>query len=391
MHYKEHIISHNKTLVQKKANKYSFSIDYECFNIVKRRDDLQILNSPRFQKWMHNFKKFVVLGIGGSSLGGQTICALSKQCHVDFVSNLNYCSLQKLLDSDISQCGFICVSKSGETLETIFSSVLLISELQKRGINVAEHIIVITEDKNSSLKQIANANELLCLDHPTEIGGRFSVFSLVGMVPAMLCGFDPKEIRGGAQKVLENFEQSRSNPGLDFMITCLAHNLFEHVSFIYSDRLKMFGAWLNQLYAESTGKNGVGFVPIIANGSDDQHSQLQLYCGGRRAQFFTFFIEHQPNVFECNISNLPQNFKFLEHCKNFEIFRAQCDGTISCLVETGHHVRRIDIDNLTPQSIGELFMKFMIETVGICNFWNINAFDQPDVERGKVITKQLLS
>ncbi|MCR4623168.1 MAG: hypothetical protein K5780_00695 [Alphaproteobacteria bacterium] len=366
----------------------------DCFNIVKRSEDLSALDDPRFKKWCE-LKNFIILGTGGSSLGGQAIHSVANFCekNLKFVSNLDPNSLENLLQkTDFEKTGFLVISKSGETLETI-CQLLVVMDFAKHWHDFKDRFVVVTEDKDSTLRQIADQNRFLCLDHPNTIGGRFSVFSLVGMIPAILCGLDPRTIRAGGRRVLDNFGNSiyKIQEGADFVFKNFEKGICNHVSFIYSEKLINFGYWLAQLYAESSGKDGKGVTPLTAIGSVDQHSQLQLYIDGPRDKCFTFFYEKQEKSLAVKNENLPAKFEYLRGKRISEIFGSQCNATQKVLLENGFNVRRIEVPSVSADNLGALFMHFMLEVACLCKLIGVNPFDQPAVERGKIITKELLS
>ncbi|MDR1235719.1 MAG: hypothetical protein LBJ96_01805 [Holosporaceae bacterium] len=356
-----------------------------CFSVVKSSDDLKVFENPGLKKWMQH-KKFVVFGTGGSCLGGQCISAIFPGDNVRFVNNLDPLTLKKVFSEiNFEETGFLCISKSGETLETICLTLSALDLTEKK----EDKFVFITENKPSSLREIANRFDFLCLDHPGDIGGRFSVFSIVGMLPAALCGIDPMKIRFGGRKILEK-HLSEPKSGAAFVAKNFRDGKNLHVSFFYSDRLETFGKWLAQLYAESTGKSGVGITPITAMGAVDQHSQLQLYLDGCRDKCFSFFWENQKSDFSFR-ENIPSSFSYLEGKTAADVFRAQQGGTMTSLLEKNIPVRKIEIPEITPEILGELFMYFMLEVVFVCKEINVNPFDQPAVEYGKKITKDILS
>jgi len=366
----------------------------DCFNIVKHSEDLSALDDPRFKKWC-GLKNFVIFGTGGSSLGGQAIHSIANSCdkNLKFVSNLDPSSLEDLLQTtDFEETGFLVISKSGETLETI-CQLLVAMDFTRHLNDFEDRFVVVTEDKDSTLRQVANQNKFLCLDHPNTIGGRFSVFSLVGMIPAILCGLDPRTIRTGGRRVLDNFGNStfKIQEGADFVFKNFEKGICNHVSFIYSEKLINFGYWLAQLYAESSGKDEKGITPLTAIGSVDQHSQLQLYLDGPRDKCFTFFYEKQEGSLSVKNENLPAKFEYLRNKKISEVFSSQCDATQKVLLENGFNVRRIEVPSISADNLGALFMHFMLEVACVCKLIDVNPFDQPAVERGKIITKELLS
>lgn len=366
---------------------FSRIVAKECFTVVKSDSDLRVFGNSRFRNWLQS-DNFVVIGTGGSSLGGQTICAAARCKKVRFVENIDAATLADLFSQDLSRTGFLCISKSGETLETIYTTLLLTSKIK----NLQDRVVVITENKDSTLKQIATENDFLCFDHPAAIGGRYSVFSLVGMIPAMICGFEPKRIRSGANRILEDFANAlyKVQEGAEFILNSVASKRSTHVSFIYSDKMQYFGKWLTQLYAESSGKNEKGITPITARGSVDQHSQLQLYMDGPQDKCYTFFFENQESNIALSDIKLPESFSYLHNVKASTVLKAQCKATFTALKENGNFMRLIEFPAMNPESLGALFMHFMLEVAAVCHMLEVNAFDQPAVEKGKSITKELL-
>jgi glucose-6-phosphate isomerase len=363
-------------------------------------------------------KNFIIFGIGGSVLGGKCIHAMAQGMASDaavggqdhgknfgrknlrFSPNLDPASLEVMFSSiDWSNTHFLCISKSGETLETICQTLLAIERFQSVcGEDISRKFIVITEDKPSSLKQISERYGFLSFPHPKNIGGRFSVFSIVGMLPALLCGMDPMTLRSGGLALLESSNALRQvQDGARFVL----HNWREiglgkdlqHVSFLYGDKLLDFGDWLAQLYAESSGKSGVGITPITAVGAVDQHSQLQLYLDGHNDKCFSFFMLKQddgaPPVNKID-GFIPESFSYLRHRTMGEIFQAQHDATIASLEAQQRRIRTIEIPDFSATTIGGLFMHFMLEVTSVCHLMGVNPFDQPAVEQGKILTKQIL-
>lgn len=366
----------------------------DCFNIVKHSEDLSVLDDPRFKKWC-GLKNFIIFGTGGSSLGGQAIHSIADSCdkNLKFVSNLDPGRLENLLqNTNFDKTGVLVVSKSGETLETI-CQLLLAMDFAKHSHDFRDRFVIITENKDSTLRQIANQNNFLCFDHPNTIGGRYSVFSLVGMIPAILCGLDPRAIRTGGRRVLDNFGNStyKIQEGADFVFKNFEKGICNHVSFIYSEKLINFGYWLAQLYAESSGKDGKGITPLTAIGSVDQHSQLQLYLDGPQDKCFTFFYEKQESSLFMSDKDIPIGFEYLRDRRVSEIFSSQCEATQKVLIENGCNVRRIEMPTVSVDNLGALFMHFMLEVACFCKLIEVDPFNQPAVERGKIITKELLS
>jgi glucose-6-phosphate isomerase len=352
-------------------------------NHIINGDNLEVWENSRLKKWL-SLEKFIIFGTGGSSLGGQCLHGISKmKDKLTFVNNLDPHTLKNVLGKISPHTGFLCISKSGETMETVAQLLLILGVLERS--EISSRVVVITENKSSSLREIAAEYDCLCVDYPKNIGGRFSVFSIVGMLPAFIGGTNPQRIRSGARQYLETSRNFAQN-GARFVA---GHS--QHVSFIYSDKLSFFGAWLAQLYAESTGKSGVGVTPLTAMGSFDQHSQLQLYLDGPSDKCFTFFLEKQKT--DLAISSkifVPHSFSYIKNKNIADIFEAQHNATLESLVEKGVPLRKIEFPELTPEILGALLAHFIWEVIAVCHILKVNAFDQPAVERGKIITNKLL-
>lgn len=373
--------------VQKNFIDFHTIVTKECFTIVKSDADLRMLNNSRFRNFMQ-LDNFVVIGTGGSSLGGKAICSVSKKNNIQFIENIDTDTLSALFSKDLSRTGFICISKSGETLETIYATLLLISKEN----NLKDRVVVVTENKNSTLHQIAHEHDFMCFEHPANIGGRYSVFSLVGMIPALICGVDPKKIRLGASRILEDFANAiyKVQEGAGFVLNSIEAQRSNHISFVYSDKMEYFCHWLAQLYAESSGKNGKGITPITARGAVAQHSQLQLYMDGPQDKFYTFFFENQSDDVQLGEVKIPENFSYLKGISANTVLKAQYQATYTALKDNHNFIRLIEFPAINPESIGALFMHFMLEVVAVCQALEVNTFDQPAVEKGKNITRELL-
>ena len=387
------IIESNKFKSKSNFDFFNDVMKLDCCSIVRSTEDLSVLESPRFVDWL-KFKNFLIFGTGGSSLGGQTICTALKRSdkNINFVSNLDPNTLNDVLSStDFENTGFLFISKSGETLETI-TQLLLILDATENLSRFSDHFVIVTENKDSTLKEIANKNKFICLDHPTTIGGRYSVFSLVGMIPALICGQDPRTIRSGGRRVLDNFGNStyKIQEGAEFVFQNIRSNITNHVSFVYSDKLVCFGSWLAQLYAESSGKDFKGITPLTAVGAIDQHSQLQLYLDGPKDKCFTFFYEKQERSPIITSQEIPDKFAYLTGKSVSNIFESQCSATLKTLVNAESNVRKIEVPPLDAMSLGALFMHFIVEVICVCKLMDVDPFNQPAVEKGKILTKELL-
>lgn len=346
--------------------------------------------------------EIVVLGTGGSSLGGRTLVSLredplarSSKHQVHFFDNIDPHSMDCLLsDLDLTSTVFITISKSGETPSTISQFLICLDAVSKLGgrAALAEQFVVITAPGDSPLRRCATSLSLPVLDHPPGIGGRFSVVSLVGQLPAMIVGVDSEAVLSGSQGVLratlEAGHPRESKPACGAaLIVALArkHGVTSNVLMPYCDRLQNFALWHRQLFAESLGKNGVGITPLNALGTVDQHSQLQLYLDGPSDKMFTFITVDTLGLgsqIECSLADDPAFSDFRGHTIG-DLMAAEYQATAEALNKKRRPVRRLHIDMLTEETLGALLMHFMLEVVLTADLLGVNAFDQPAVEQGK--------
>ncbi|HEY5599011.1 MAG TPA: glucose-6-phosphate isomerase [Kiloniellales bacterium] len=366
---------------------------------------------PLAEDWRRRLRDVVVLGTGGSSLGGRAVCALSDHGfgpagggpRLHFLDNVDPHTLAGLLAAiDLKRAGVIAISKSGATAETMAQALILLPALAAAvgRDKLPAHALAITEAKASPLKALAEQHGLQCLDHDPRIGGRFSVLSLVGLLPAMIAGLDAAALRRGAQETLRaTLEASRvenSAPAIGAAIAvALLHDrrVSQNVLLTYTDRLAYFGLWYRQLWAESLGKDGTGLTPIRALGTADHHSQLQLYLAGPRDKLFTIVMPESAGdgpVIDATAARAVGIDSLAGHAFG-DLLDAAARATAETLVRNGRPVRRILIDTLDEATLGALVMHFMLETIIAADLLGVNAFDQPAVEEGKMLTRAYLA
>ena len=264
---------------------------------------------------------------------------------------------------------------------------------------LVEQFVVITEPGDSPLRRCAMHLSLPILDHHPGIGGRFSVLSLVGQLPAMVVGVDSKAVLSGSQAVLratlEACHPRDSEPACGAALTVALskkHGVTSNVLMPYCDRLQNFALWYRQLFAESLGKNGVGITPVNALGTVDQHSQLQLYLDGPPDKMFTFITIDTLGLgsrIDCSLADDPAFDDFRSHTIG-DLMAAEYQATAEALNKKGRPVRRFHLDALTEETLGALLMHFMLEVVLTADLLGVNAFDQPAVEQGKNLARDYL-
>lgn len=350
----------------------------------------------------------LILGTGGSSLGGQTLYALADEPigpphpRLHFVDNVDPFGFERLLDRlDLARTGVVAVSKSGGTAETLCQFAVILEAMIEAvdESRLAGQVAVITEPKDSPLAAMAERWRLPRLDHDLGVGGRFSVLSIVGLLPALLAGLDAAAFREGAARVLDR-ALGPEGTALDTpaggaaLAVCLAERGFtQSVLMPYVDRLADFGLWYRQLWAESLGKDGKGTTPIRALGPVDQHSQLQLYLQGPRDKLFTLIRldtrASGPRV-SSTIADDPR-LSYLAGRQMGDLLDAMARATGETLIRNGRPTRAITLERLDEAVLGGLFMHFMLETVLAAELLGVDAYDQPAVEEGKVLAREYLA
>ena len=359
-------------------------------DVIFDKNDLK--QFTKFSKQISAYKKILVLGVGGSSLGGKTLSALKFQNKLEFLESIDSTTVKNCLTKiDLRNTFFLVISKSGETIETICQTLIILDEIKKAKIqNFASQFLFITESETNSLAKIAKKIGAEITFHSNKIGGRYSCFSIVGLLPALLAGLDAKKIRNGAKKVLEDFLKTNEiSNSCAIQLDLYEQGFSNNVIMPYIDNLKNFTDWYRQLWAESLGKNNFGSVPINSMGTIDQHSQLQLYLEGPKDKFFTFLTE----------KNSPYNFKIkdLPGCKTLfggkklgDIVKVEQETTIEVLNRKKLPIRIFEIENLDEEVLGGLMMQMFLETILIAYVKEINPFDQPEVELRKELAKKIL-
>ena len=255
---------------------------------------------------LRGFENVLFLGTGGSSLGGKTLVSIKENFFlkdispkVYFLENVDEWSISRLTKKiNLQNTALVVISKSGETIETLSQFFFLKNEMKEIR-NFKKKVFIITENKKSTLKEIQEEEGFEFYEHKKNIGGRFSVFSIIGLLPASLIGFEISNFREGGKLFLKNlikddkgFFDNHFFSALSLMIL-YKKNYNISVFMPYSDRLDNLSFWYRQLWAESIGKNKMGITPVNALGTVDQHSQAQLYLEGPSDKFFTFIFERQ--------------------------------------------------------------------------------------------------
>jgi len=368
-----------------------------ALNIVR---DVSLLEYTIEQtaKFKENKKNFVVFGTGGSNLGARALIntLIDQPKNIFFFDNIDPLFFQnQIVNLDINTTGFIIISKSGTTPETLsqFGSIINIAK-EKNILDVLfRNSLVVTEFKNSPLYNIAKKNNCNLLEHKKDIGGRYSIFSNVGMIPAILGGLDVKKIHLGALKAIEENNFIDSLKFAQIFKFCSSNNYLSNVMMTYSDGLNYFGKWYLQLWAESIGKSNKGVTALHAIGTTDQHSQLQLYLEGPKDKFFTFIkSNYQKKGLKIDAETMQEeSVNYLVNKTMGDLMHAEQDATINTFKLNNFKFREILLSKINEEAMGSLMANCIIETIAACIYFEVDPFDQPAVEQGKILTKKYLS
>lgn len=347
--------------------------------------------------------KIVLIGIGGSSLGPQAVIkALSSfstsKKEIIYLNNsdpnLFAEILSEITKESLSEYLFFFVSKSGGTVETISALSLLSTHLKSLGHKIDNSNTIACTTKGSGyLFEYAQEKDITSFFIPQEVGGRFSVFSPLGMVPFKFFDIDFPALIDGARSVLNSQEKLEKIFTLSTTLEDYRkRGITNTVLFPYSNPLEYLGKWFIQLWAESLGKDGIGFTTLNAVGATDQHSQLQLFTNGPKDKFFIFVSEEKPRYdFSFEDSEIHQPISYLKGRTIKELFQAQRVGVTKDLESKNIPFATIKVDQITEVTLGELLTTFMILTTFTGREMGINPFNQPGVERSKLYAKQEFS
>ena len=331
-------------------------------------------------KKLKGYKDIRIFGMGGSSLGTLAIYDFLKHKinkNFYFLTNLN----QKIKFPKKKYLNLV-ISKSGNTLETIVNSNLYINKNDKN--------VLVSDKKESILREISMKLKSDIIDHNNFIGGRYSVLSEVGMLPAELMGLDSRKFKKFDNLVTNKKFLNSLIINVSNILELIKRKKFNSVILNYDETTENFLKWYQQLVAESLGKKGNGIFPIISNMPKDNHSLMQLYLDGQKNNFYTFFYTKDQNYQKLNQDIIPGSLKFLKKKNLGNILHSKILATKKVFQKKKIPFRSFYLKSKNEEVLGELFTYFILETILLAKALKINPYDQPAVELVKIETKKIL-
>ncbi len=383
----------------------------KSLNQLLKRTDVGFTKLPeRTELWESSLKRakelrssntdLGIVGIGGSSLGNKVIAHLFNDSHLIFFENVDPTQFDKEWESikDLNKIHWLIISKSGQTIETLSLSEIIFKRLKENGIHLSKVSTVITERQNNPLSRWARKNNVPQLDIPLDVGGRYSILTPVGLLPLSFLNADLEHVKAGAIAALED-----RNKVSEFMAYALeSFDREENITVFwsYSNSLRFFGDWMQQLWAESLGKkidcsqkpNLSVSSPLPLIGVNDQHSVQQQIIQGPKNKLVIFLrvrrIENygekiDQTVFEAHPEMVGKSLG--------ELLGVEAQATSQALNQNNVSNLTIFLSDLDEWHLGYFFMFFQLAIAGIGEALNINAFNQPGVDLGKRLTKKLLN
>jgi len=335
---------------------------------------------------LRKYKTIVIIGMGGSILGTKAIYSFLKhkiRKKFIFLDNLDENYLKQIKkNKNLSKTLFLIISKSGNTDETILNMYFLKNFLKYN------NTIILSENRDNFLRKIAVKNKYFFVNHNKLIGGRYSVLSNVGMLPAYLMDLKIEDFKKNLTKLINNKKFLLKSLNLIKKFKIKKKNIL--IFFNYIPELNDFLLWAQQLFAESLGKNQKGFIPVISNAPKDHHSLLQLYLDGPKDKIFYVFSSERKSSIKTKSTFFDQGMQHLNKKKYNTIINSQKNAFLTALKSKKIAFREIKVNKFDEDTLGKLFLSFIIETILLGKIMNINPFDQPAVEQVKILTKKFL-
>ena len=381
------------------------NINFKNFSYKKKHNTINILNDIKKSyflgkekllftlsdqyKYSFNLKKISklkkfqicrIIGMGGSALGAEAIYNFLKfkvKKKFIFFNNLRS-GINKKAKKNILN---LIISKSGNTLETIINLNTL---------KINKNCIFITENKNNYLRKIAEKIKCEIIEHKNYIGGRYSVLSEVGMLPAELMGLNEKKFKQFNYLINNKIFINNLIKNVEGILECIKKRKTNSIILNYDENSQSLFYWYQQLVAESLGKKSKGILPLVSLMPRDNHSLMQLYLDGPKNNFFTFFNVFNQKSEKIFKSSLLKSHSYLKNKNVNEIIFAQRLATEKIFIKKKIPFRSFFVKKKNEQTLGELFCFFILETILIGRALKVNPFDQPSVELIKKETRKFL-
>ena len=336
------------------------------------------------KKLLNKYKKslnFRVIGMGGSILGTQAIYDFLRhkiKRKFEFINNLDS-SLKNKIQKKYTN---LIVSKSGNTIETITNVNLFVKKKDRN--------IFITENKKSYLFLLANKMKSEIVHHNNFIGGRYSVLSEVGMLPAELMGLSANNFRNYNNLIKNKYFLNNLVSNVCSTLYLVKKKKFNSIIINYDEKSNNLFNWYQQLIAESLGKKSKGILPVVSSMPKDNHSVMQLFLDGFKNNFFTIFYVKENKSFKINNQKILSSHPYLKNKNLDQIIYAQKKATENVFKKQNIPFRSFEVRKRDEKTLGSLFTFFILETILLGNALNLNPYDQPAVELIKKETKKLL-
>ena len=376
--FKDFKLKKKSSEIKKKLEK--FIIENNSIAQSLKKDYQDFFKKKELKKYK-SFKNIRVIGMGGSSLGTEAIYDFLKYKitkKFTFINNLN----PKFKKENNKKILNLIVSKSGNTIETIVNANILIKKKDKN--------IFITENKKNYLYLLGQKLKADIIHHNNYIGGRYSVLSEVGMLPAELMGLDSKKFRQFNNLIKNRKFLNALISNVGSTLYFIKKEKFNSIIINYDKQSENLFNWYQQLIAESLGKKSKGLLPIISSMPRDNHSVMQLYLDGFKKNFFTFFYVDEKNSTKIINKDILSPYNFIKNKSVSDITFAQKKATENIFKKKNIPFRSFEIKKRDEKTLGELFCFFMLETILLGKALKVNPYDQPAVEIIKKETRNIL-
>ena len=375
---------------------------FPAFSTVRQHDDLVAV-----EDWAKDirrrFKHLIIIGMGGSSLGGMVLAGFASPAKgskptLHFINNPDPVVIETLCrDLPLKDTAILAISKSGGTTETLLTTGLLLDAMGEANVSANGRVWALTKSGATPLAHLVQGQGGGLIRHDPDIGGRFSVFSNVGLFGGVIAGIEGRELRRGALSVLNSFcdnpiAHAATAHGAGSVLS-LNQGFRAEVMMPYGQQLALVGDWWAQLWAESLGKDGRGTTPVKAVGPTDQHSQLQLYADGPNDKLYTFITVAPKKAGTKRLSGTMASLTGKQELNGLsagDLLHTQAVATAASLEGFKRPVRMMMLAERSQECLGALLMHLMLTTVTAGIMWRVNPFDQPAVEDGKNRTAKLL-